>query len=467
MIQVYTLDTVDLARADDTIVSNGGTNVILGGVGADDIQANLGSQNIILGDNGVVNLNNGSNNDIFSTQLALGGDDTITAGIDNADATSNVIIGGYGDDTITIGSGDNVVLGDNGYVARIGGTIGFGDIADVIQVYTLDTVDLPRANDTIVSNGGTNVILGGLGSDTICALGGSQNIILGDNGVVNLNNGSNNDIYSVACGGGTATTTCTNPLGGADTIVAGIDNANATSNIIIGGVGADQITLGSGDNVVLGDNGYISRIGGNIGFGTLADVIQVTTTDTADSTGAADTIVSNGGTNVILGGLGADTISALGGSQNIILGDNGVVNLNNGSNNDIYSVACGGGSATSTCDEPARWRRHDRGGHRQRERDEQHHHRRRRRGSDHAWLGRQRGARRQRLHLADRRQHRLRHARRRDPGRRRPTATETHGRPRHDRLERWHERDPGRRRRRLDRPRTAAATTSSSATTAS
>ena len=29
-----------------------------------------------------------------------------------------MIIGGYGDDSITIGSGDNIVLGDNGYVSR-------------------------------------------------------------------------------------------------------------------------------------------------------------------------------------------------------------------------------------------------------------------------------------------------------------------------------------------------------------
>ena len=101
---------------------------------------------------------------------------------------------------------------------------------------------------------------------------------------------------------------------------------------------------------MLGDNGRVSRIGGNIGFGTLADVISVETTDTEATTGDADTIVSNGGENVILGGVGADQITAAGGSQNIILGDNGVVNLNNQGSNDIYSVACGDG--TNACDDP-------------------------------------------------------------------------------------------------------------------
>ena len=173
------------------------------------------------------------------------------------------------------GSGDNIVLGDNGRVSRIGGNIGFGTLADVISVETTDTEASTGDVDTIVSNGGTNVILGGVGGDSISALGGSQNIILGDNGVVNLNNAGSNDIYSVACGDGT--NACDDPVGGGDTITAGIDNANATSNVIIGGVGADTITIGSGDNVVLGDNGHISRVGGNIGFGTIADIVEIHT----------------------------------------------------------------------------------------------------------------------------------------------------------------------------------------------
>ena len=318
IVEVNTSDTEQSTGDDDVIVSNGGTNVILGGVGNDQITATGGSQNIILGDNGEVELNDAGSNDIFSTELTLGGDDTITAGTDNTNSTSNVIIGGVGNDQITIGSGDNVVLGDNGYITRIGGEIGFGTLADIVSVQTSDVVDLARADDTIVSNGGTNVILGGVGNDSITATGGSQNIILGDNGIVNLNNAGSNDIFSTQL-----------DLGGDDTIVAGTDNTDASSNVIIGGVGNDQITIGSGDNIVLGDNGYIARVGGEIGFGDIADVIQVYTLDTVDLARADDTIVSNGGTNVILGGVGDDSITATGGSQNIILGDNGVVNLNN------------------------------------------------------------------------------------------------------------------------------------------
>ncbi len=355
ILDAFTTDTTSATGATDYITSAAGDNVILGGVGGDVINALGGSQNIILGDNGVVNLNNQSNNDIYSTPctdgtatctsgVPIGGNDVITAGTAAGDATTNIIIGGVGADQITLGSGDNIVLGDNGLVHRKGGNIGFGTLADVITVSTSDTAATTGDSDTIVSNGGTNVILGGVGGDIINALGGSQNIILGDNGVVNLNNQSNNDIYSTPCTDGTATCTSTIPLGGNDVITAGTAAGDATSNIIIGGVGADQITLGSGDNIVLGDNGLVHRGGGSIGFGTLGDVISVSTSDTAATTGDSDTIVSNGGTNVILGGVGADSIKALGGSQNIILGDNGVVNLNNAGNNDIYSTPCTDGT---------------------------------------------------------------------------------------------------------------------------
>src|SRR6185437_9315085 len=152
-----------------------GTNVILGGVGADHIYATAGSENVILGDNGEVDLNNAGSNDIFSTELNLGGHDTIEAGTDNANATNNVIIGGYANDTITIGSGDNVVLGDNGYIHRVGGSIGFGSLSDVVWVLTSDTQTATGGDDTIVSEGGENVILGGVGNDGITATGGSEN----------------------------------------------------------------------------------------------------------------------------------------------------------------------------------------------------------------------------------------------------------------------------------------------------
>jgi Ca2+-binding RTX toxin-like protein len=316
VITVATTDTTQATGGDDHITSNGGANVILGGVGKDQITANAGSDNIILGDDGEVHMHLASDGNVFSYVIgpgALGDVDTIVAG------SNNIIIGGYGADQITLGAGFAVVLGDNGVVTRRA-NVGFGTLDDVTSVQTTDTAQSTGGDDVIVSNGGSNVILGGVGKDRITANAGSQNIILGDDGEVHTHLASDGNVFSYVTGPGA--------LGDVDTIVAG------SNNIIIGGFGADQITLGSGSAVVLGDNGVVTRRA-NVGFGTLADVTKVETTDTGVSTGGGDVITSNGGSNVILGGVGSDVITANGASNNIILGDNGVVNMNQASANDI------------------------------------------------------------------------------------------------------------------------------------
>ena len=130
--------------------------MILGGVAGDIITAAGGSENIILGDNGVVTLTTRTAaNSIYSTDFAIGGDDTIKAGTDNANATSNVIIGGYGDDH------DHARLRLRGRPRRqrpgrprAPAIVGFGTLADLSDVYTARRATAADANDTIVSNGG-------------------------------------------------------------------------------------------------------------------------------------------------------------------------------------------------------------------------------------------------------------------------------------------------------------------------
>src|SRR5581483_3969525 len=250
----------------DHITSGTGDDVILGGAAGDCIQGTSGND-VILGDNGDVFLNNtasGNTNDIKSIALADGGDDSISTGA----AGLAIVIGGAGVDHITTGTGNAVILGDNGEVDSDNNEV-------ILTVETTDVDASTAAGDIIDSNisQGTNVILGGVGSDHIMAGGGSQNIILGDDGVVNLNHdaaGDTNDIYSDVTGPGAT--------GDVDYITAG------SNNVIIGGYGADQITLGGGFSVVLGDNGEVDR-GPRTGLGTLSDVIRGATTDTTEGTG--------------------------------------------------------------------------------------------------------------------------------------------------------------------------------------
>jgi Ca2+-binding RTX toxin-like protein len=325
-------DVEGAVGGDDRITSTGGDNVIIGGAGADRLTAPVGS-NIILGDNGVVGLNNAASetaaldglNDIYTTSPEVGGNDAIIGG-DGA----NILIGGAGSDRITGGAGDEIIVGDGAYVVR-GGVDG-GGFATVLRVETGDALRGAAAEDATGAIGGVDIIDGSAGADVI--LGGAEGdritaeqggkIILGDNGVV-ITGG---DVYT------------TNPeIGGADVITGGGDEVG---NIILGGAAGDTLTGGTGDDVLVGDGGYVTREDGV--------VLQVATTgkpetdDAKGEVGGNDDISSTGGSNVILGGAGADTLfaglGAVGG--NIILGDNGVANLNNrgtGASNDVFTTS--------------------------------------------------------------------------------------------------------------------------------
>ena len=250
-IPIFVTSTFASLGAPDELYGGTGNDVIIGGAAGDTIVGSSGDD-VLIGDNGSVALNNVTgSNDIKSIALDQGGNDTITGG----DGQS-IIIGGFGTDTLTAGTGDAVILGDNGEVDR-----GPAPSETILSVFTTDTTSATGGADFITSAAGDNVILGGRRSAATSthAIGAaaSENIILGDNGVVNLNNAGSNDIYSTPCGDGTFT--CASPLGGNDVITAGTDNAEATTNIIIGGVGDDQITIGSGDNIILGNNGLVHR----------------------------------------------------------------------------------------------------------------------------------------------------------------------------------------------------------------
>jgi len=289
-MQVLKVRTIDDATGGiDEIDGFSGNDLILGGAEGDRISAKFGN-NIILGDAGEINLNNANSNDIFTTSPDVGGEDTITGGGDG----SNVIIGGAMGDVITGGIGNDTILGDNGRVVRGADNV-------VTRVVTGDEEGITGGDDTITSNAGTNVILGGVGSDTIRAPGG-DNIILGDNGEVNLNSVFN-DVLT------------TQPdIGGVDNITGGTG-----SNIILGGAKGDLITGGYGNDTILGDN-IILGDNGEVNLNSASNDVFTTEPDI----GGVDIITGGSGSNIILGGARGDTITG-GIGRDVILGDNGRV----------------------------------------------------------------------------------------------------------------------------------------------
>src|SRR5207253_1941246 len=146
-----------------TITSGLGADVVIGGTDSDSITTNRGEtasapdgNAIVIGDNGFVDYavvdGNPANIDrIFSIDPATGGNDTITTG-----SGADIVIGGNGGDTIGAGDGDNIVLGDNGLLDYLAVD---GDPATIDVITTTDPIY--GGADSITTGAGYDLILGG------------------------------------------------------------------------------------------------------------------------------------------------------------------------------------------------------------------------------------------------------------------------------------------------------------------
>ena len=301
--RVETID--DATGATDSIVTGDGSNVILGGAGADGITTGDGT-NLVFGDNGRIDWSSDGAfiADAFSTSTTIGGDDTIQTGAGN-----NLIVGGFGMDSISSGAGFNVIVGDNGEVDSQGNNdLPFGGLALTLgRVFTTD--DPTGARDTITTGSGSDVVLGGAGGDAI-TLGSGTNLVFGDNGEIDWAPQPHMDEIALARSTSTG-------IGGDDTILTGDGN-----NLIVGGFGTDTISGGSTSNVILGDNGVITGAPGEGSrFGQLPITLgRVETLD--NGIGSRDVITTNGANDLVMGGAGDDQIT-IGTGTNLVFGDGG------------------------------------------------------------------------------------------------------------------------------------------------
>ena len=248
---------------------------------------------------------------IISVQTSDGAHDEITAG-----GHDSVIVGGADKDSITINGSINVVLGDNGEAKystneHVGATWhDNGTLKKYLKI--VQTIDDGVGDvDTIEITGDKNVVMGGHKGDRI-TIGeennsqiGKDNIVVGDGGV-----------YTVLENSQTVETK-SETLGGHDVIKTGDGK-----NTILGGTDVDEITTGSGNDIIVGDGGLVIMdldrnplIVTNSGKN-----VDEETTETKSAGG--DIIVTSGGDNVIFGGLGNDDITS-GNGEDVVFGDNG------------------------------------------------------------------------------------------------------------------------------------------------
>ena len=238
--------TMDGGEDDDSLRSDTGSDTMLGGEGADELDD--------AGDDGA------------------GGNDTIDGGPGPDEVLlgsgDDVVNGGTGVDTAELGSGDDTVRLDD--LANDGET---GEAKNLRS--DLEIVDGGGGGDTLFGNGGANTLRGGLGNDLIDG-GAGDDSIDGGGGADDLAGGDGVDTLGYT---GTAAQRVTLDGVRDDGATGELDNARADIENVAAGLGDDEL-IGSGSDNAL------------------------------DGGGGNDRIDGAGGVDTFLGGAGADTLLA-------------------------------------------------------------------------------------------------------------------------------------------------------------
>ena len=327
--------------------------VTTGTEGADDIRFITGGS--LTGNGSVVNGLDG--NDTITTNAsgilirsgaAIGagvsidagsGSDIVTLFVDGSttSAENAIVLGGVGDDTITVGAvsgvggftnvdggegADSITISTGTYSAIAGGagndTI---NLTGAVNLQTADSISLGAGDDVISGSVTTTTgagILGGAGADTItlAAIANSGSFVNGDDTV----NGGAADVISVTTQG---VATIVRGKGGADTI--GISNLGVSA-VVAGNAGGDMITVsGIADDAAIkaGQGGDMLKLDVATLAGISAEMIGGGGKDTIT---IEDTVVNNT-TITMNGGAGVDSITfsgAIGAGVNL-----GVLGISN------------------------------------------------------------------------------------------------------------------------------------------
>jgi Ca2+-binding RTX toxin-like protein len=291
---ITSIETVAATNAQggaDQIFGNAGSDVVIGGVNGpdpvktDELHGNA-DKDIIIGDEGLVLFNEpGPDHDndpttvdrILTKSFTLGGLDKIFGGGD-----SDIALGGTGGDemhgdndpagTSAVGFGRDILIGDQGRVelsqSNVAGSSAFAS-TNVTEIVTTDTADTHGGIDTIAGNGAGDIILGGVGGDFL--MGAAPSPLL----VVETVNIDVLDDMIIGDEGGFAFN-----LSGAPGTAGEGDADPATLDLIETGdpdIGGDDTIHGdSGSDVALGGAGA-DQIFGDLYRGTGAGLISAPT----------------------------------------------------------------------------------------------------------------------------------------------------------------------------------------------
>lgn len=297
VIRLYDIQVrADVPAATDVA----GSDQITGGTGDDRLYGQAGNDSIRAGDGtDVVEGDAGAD-----TITGDAGDDTLTGG--NSTATGEMSAdrsaGGQPDgvDQVDGGTGDDVIAGDNARLDRTANRRLDGTLSRWVTLFDVQTggsngITGVGAGDVITGGDGRDLVFGQAGNDQISAGAGDdyaegnsgEDSIDGDAGQDDLLGGASaaNGVVISLVGDRLLAT----PSGTTDSSAAGVTDGN------------DTIDAGDGTDVVLGDNGRITRNGQSlVGASGVFSVRQVAMGDTAPG--------ASSGSDRITGGAGDDDL---------------------------------------------------------------------------------------------------------------------------------------------------------------
>ncbi|WP_138919438.1 calcium-binding protein [Oceanicola sp. S124] len=278
------LNDLPSAGAGDLIEAGQGNNWVIAGQGADTVALGPGGA-VVLGDNGRIRATSaGALTRVETANSEVGGNDSITAGDGDV-----VAFGGFGDDTIRTAGGDDVIAGD---MAEL-------DYEDGVRNIFASVIEDPAfgGDDQVWTGEGDDWVLLGEGDDTVTSEGG-LNIAIGDAGVIQADTtgafyrAENNQFAT----------------GGDDTFYGGTGR-----DIQIGGAGSDYLDGGAGNDFMAGDGGLIH-------VDPVDNTYEITFESTEIEVGGPDTLIGGEGRDVMLGGIGNDTFD-LNIAEDIVAGE--------------------------------------------------------------------------------------------------------------------------------------------------
>jgi len=295
-------DSADLA---DNISVNGGSSLIYGNGGDDNIDVTV---------NGGTTVYGGVGSDAIDVNLTSAASKAVIYGGPNS-----TVVGALNDIITVVGTGSATIFGGAGITDSVDGadSITGGAGADLIYGNA--------GNDTIATGGGNDTVFGGLGDDSITATTGNVSLSGADGNDAFVFGSSLNSLDTVDGGIGT------NSLSYNDDGLGTAELTNVTN--------IQTITVGNTTtNVAVTTTDSLVAAGKSLAFSASG-----LTTGTLNFNGAAET----NGTFSVTGGQGADTIVGGAGADTIVGGQGGD-NLTGGAGNDVFRFAFGDSATTST-----------------------------------------------------------------------------------------------------------------------